>query len=318
MREPLDPALADLVADFESAGHPPWHALSVDAARELEADLFTPDEASREPVGSINDVAIEHDDTGGDPDSVPVDIDVRVYTPESAGPHPMLVFYHGGGWMLGTLDSADDLCRGLCRRTNRVVVSVDYRLAPEHHFPAGLADAICVYRWCREYGEELGGDTDDIAVAGTSAGGNLATSVARFSTEFKETPVADHQLLLYPMLDCEHTYDSYEENADAPFLVPEDVAWFWDNYLRHDVDTANPYAVPLAAPDVTELPPTTIATAGHDPLRDEAFVFADRLADAGVEVTEYHYPSLCHGFLSMADDVPAADSAFDDIASSLD
>lgn len=313
MREPLDPDLATLVADYESVGIPPWHSLSVDEARALEADLFTPDEDTADPVGSVGETVIESTDTNAET----VEIDVRVYTPETAGPHPMLVFCHGGGWMLGTLDSADDICRGLCRRMDRIIVSVDYRLAPEHPFPAGLADAICVYRWCREHGHAIEGNPDDVAVGGTSAGGNLTAGVARFSAEFDGTPTADHQVLLYPMLDCDPTYDSYTENEDAPFLCAADVAWFWKHYFRHDVDSANPYAVPMHATEFAPLPPVTIATAGHDPLRDEAFAYADDLVESGVEVTEFHYPSLCHGFLSMADDVPAAAAAFDDIATAI-
>lgn len=309
MRDSMDPALADLVAEFEAEELPPWHTLSVDEARRLEDDLFTPEPDTREDVGSVTEFEID-----GDAGPIPL----RVYTPDASGPHPVLVFCHGGGWIMGTLDSADDICRGFCRRAGRVVVSVDYRLAPEHQFPAGLADAITALEWVGANAETIDGAPDDIAVAGTSAGGNLAAGLARYSTTAGTAPTVSRQLLLYPMLDRDTTRDSYRENADAPFLVPADVEWFWSEYLRHDVDAANPYAVPIDGLNLESLPPATIASAGHDPLYSEADAYAELLQEAGVDVVHNHYPTLCHGFLSMATDVPAASNAFDELAATLE
>ena len=309
MRAPLDPALADLVGRFETREIPPWHTLSGEDARRLEDELFTPAPDAREDVGEVTEREIE-----GDAGTIPL----RIYTPDATGPHPLLVFCHGGGWIMGTLDSADDLCRGLCRRAERVVVSVDYRLAPEHPFPAGLADAITALEWAGENADPIEGSAEDIAVAGTSAGGNLAAGLARYSTVAPDTPDVSRQLLLYPMLDRDTSRESYRQNADAPFLVPADVEWFWDQYLRHDVDAANPYAVPLEGSELGTLPPATIASAGHDPLYSEAIAYAEALQDADAAVDHRHYPSLCHGFLSMADEVPAASDAFDELAATLD
>lgn len=308
MRDPLDPALADLVAEFEKREIPPWHTLSIDEARRLEDDLFTPEPEDREDVGAVSEFEIE-----GEAGAIPL----RVYTPNARGPHPVIVFCHGGGWIMGTLDSADDICRGFCRRTDRVVVSVDYRLAPENPFPAALVDVISALEWVGANAASIDGDPDDIAVAGTSAGGNLAAGLARYSTITDTAPAVSRQLLLYPMLDRDTTRESYRENADAPFLVPADVEWFWDQYLRHEVDAANPYAVPLTGPHLESLPPATIATAGHDPLYSEAFAYAAELRKAGVNVIHRHYPDLCHGFLSMAADVPAASDAFHELAATL-
>lgn len=310
MREPLDPSLVALVDAYEVEGIPRWHEMSVDEARRVENELFTPDDAATDPVGAVTDVRVVGPREGGE-------VPVRIYSPNSSGPHPTMVFCHGGGWMLGTLDSADDLCRGLCRRTDHVVVSVDYRLAPEHPFPAGLTDAIEVLSWCGTTPDALPEPDGTVVVAGTSAGGTLAAGLARFSVEFDDAPEVAHQLLLYPMLDDSLAQPSYEANADAPFLVPADVAWFWNTYLRHEVDSRHPYAVPLTDARRDELPPCTIATAGHDPLRDEGAQFAALLDESGIDVAHYDYPSLCHGFLSMADEVPAAEAAFDEIAQRL-
>lgn len=309
MREPLDPALADLVADFEAREIPPWHSLTIDEARRLEDDLFTPAPGARADVGGVTGFDVE-----GDTGTIPI----RVYTPDEPGPHPLLVFCHGGGWIMGTLDSADDLCRGFCHHAGRVVVSVDYRLAPENPFPAGLADAITILEWAGEKAETIDGRPDEIAVAGTSAGGNLAAGLARYSTTSNDIPTVSRQLLLYPMLDRDTSRASFRVNADAPFLVPEDIEWFWNEYLRHVVDAANPYAVPLHGPDLDALPSATIASAGHDPLYGEAVAYTEALEEAGVDVVHRHYPSLCHGFLSMADEVPAASEAFDELAATLD
>lgn len=309
MRGPMDPALAEIVAEFEKREIPPWHTLSVEEARRLENDLFTPEPEAREAVGAVTEFEI-----AGDGGSIPL----RVYTPSAPGPHPVLVFCHGGGWIMGTLDSADDICRGFCRRAGRAIVSVDYRLAPEHPFPAGLADAISALEWVGANAGSIDGDPDEIVVAGTSAGGNLAAGLARYSTTVDTVPDVSRQLLLYPMLDRDTSRDSYRENADAPFLVPEDVEWFWDEYLRYDIDAANPYAVPLDGPDLEALPPATVASAGHDPLYSEAFAYADQLQGAGVDAVHQHYSGLCHGFLSLAADVPTASDAFDELAATLE
>jgi acetyl esterase len=297
----LDSDLAAAVDDVADAGVPPWHAMSVDAARRVEDEVFAP--AERPPVDLVRDVEIP-----GPESPVPL----RAYRPDAADP-ATTVFYHGGGWTLGTLDSVDVVCRRFARRTGTVVLSVDYRLAPEHPFPAAVDDAHAALAWAADHADAFGADPDRLAVAGTSAGGNLAAATALRARETGGPEVAQ-QALLYPILDHALDTDSYDENAEAPLLTRADMAWFWEQYLRSPVDGHNPFASPLRAPDLAGLPPATVLTAGYDPLRDEAAAYADRLDDAGVDVERHHYPALAHGFLSLASDVPAADGAFDRLA----
>ena len=310
----LDPEMATAITEIERAGVPPWHALTVESARRVEDEVFTADESR--PVGFVRDLAIPG--PGGE-------IPIRIYRPDvgdggeaSVGPpgqpdRPVVVFYHGGGWVLGTLDSIDGVCRELAIRADCVVVSVDYRLAPEHPFPAAVEDAVAALSWVAEHAGAVGGDTDHVAVAGTSAGGNLAAATALHARDF-DGPDIDAQCLLYPITDHELDTDSYAENADGPLLSRADMEWFWDQYLRSPVDAANPYAAPLRAKDFTDLPPATVVTAGFDPLRDEGVAYAERLADAGVAVDHHHYPGMAHGFLSLTDGVTTADEGMDAVA----
>ncbi|SEO79813.1 acetyl esterase [Halogranum amylolyticum] len=298
----MDSQLATVVDEIDAEGVPEWHAMSVDCARRVEDEVFTSD--SQQAMGFVRDYAFDGPDG---------DVPVRVYRPEVTTPAPTVVFYHGGGWTLGTLDSADDLCRNLARRVGAVVVSVDYRLAPEHPFPAGLDDAAAALAWVAEHAATFGGDPERLAVAGTSAGGNLAAAVALRAREFDGPDVA-HQALLYPITDRAFDTDSYSQNADGPLLTRADMEWFWAQYLRSPVDGANPYASVLRAPDLSELPPATVVTAGFDPLCDDGAAYADRLADAGVDVAHQHHPTMAHGFLSLSDAVDVADTAFDALA----
>lgn len=316
----MDPAAADAVADIEALGVPQWHTLSVESARRIEADVFAPD--SLPPVPFVRDLSIPG--RGGE-------IPLRVYRPrpldgrrdERAGadgtatePLPVLVFYHGGGWVLGTLDSAGSICRALARRADCAVVSVDYRLAPEHPFPAAVEDAYTAVSWVADNAESVGGDPGRVAVGGTSAGGTLAAATARRARDADGPDIA-HQLLCYPATDYAFDTDSYRENADGPLLTKADMEWFWAQYLRSPVDEANPYAVPMRAADVTDLPSATVVTGGFDPLRDDGVAYADRLDHGGAAVTRVHAPGLPHGFLSLVDEVPRAKEAMDAVADSL-
>ncbi|MFC6786013.1 alpha/beta hydrolase [Halobaculum halobium] len=307
----LDPELREVVAEVEALGVPPWHALSVESARRIEDELFggdggadpNRDRGSVEPVASTLDLGID----GPDGDALPL----RVYRP-SETPAPTLVFFHGGGWCLGTLDSADDLARRLCRRVGAVVVSVDYRLAPEHQFPAAVDDAVRALRWTREHDARFGGN-GVVGVAGSSAGGNLAAA-ASLATPDGEAPAV--QTLLYPIVGSDFGTDSYEANADGPLLTRADMRRFWREYLRSDVDAANPHAAPLRArdPDLAATAPAVVVTGERDPLRDDGAAYVDRLSDVGVDAEHLDYEGMCHGFLSFADEVAVADAAFDDLA----
>jgi acetyl esterase len=301
----LDSQVQEVIEEFAELGLPAWSALSVDSARRIEDDLFGPTDPPA--VERVSDLAI--DGPGGD-------LPLRVYHPAPGERLPMLCFFHGGLWALGTLDSIDGVCRRLARRANRVVVSVDYRLAPENPFPNGLDDCVAALNWTADHGEALGGDPSTIALGGTSAGGNLAAATSLFVREFGG-PAIERQLLLYPMTDLSVDYDSYDERADGPLLTRRDVAWAHEQYLRSPVDRVNPLAAPVRARSHESLPPATVVTAGFDPLRDEGARYARLLADAGVDVSHDHAPAMPHGFLSLAGEVDAADAALDRVAASL-
>ncbi|UPV75585.1 alpha/beta hydrolase [Halorussus limi] len=311
LRTELDPEVAEVVADIESAGVPEWSAMSVESARRVEDEVFSGGDPPE--VGFVRELAIPGQDASAG------EIPIRVYRHEeiaNSDRAPVLVYYHGGGWVLGTLDSIDGVCRRLARRGECVVVSVDYRLAPEHPFPAAVEDADAALRWVADRAESFGGDPERLAVGGTSAGGNLAAVTALRSRE-TGGPRLSRQFLFYPITDYAFDTDSYAENGDGPLLTEADMRWFWDRYLRSEVDGANPYAAPLRAPDLSGLPPATVVTCGFDPLRDEGVAYAERLAEAGVEVRHDHHPDQPHGFLSTSESVSAADEALDDIGAEL-
>jgi len=303
------PAVRDLLAELDAAGVPESNALSVEGARTLQDDLFALPE-DPESVGAVRDYAI-----AGPAGGIPV----RIYEPEGSGPFPVLVFFHGGGWVLGGLDTHDPTCRALTNASDCVVVSVDYRRAPEHPFPAPVEDCYAALRWVSENTDVVHGDADRIAVGGDSAGGNLAAAVAQLARD-RDGPAIAYQALLYPVADHAFDTDSYAENAEGYFLTKADMEWFWDHYLPNDIAGRNPYASPLRARDLTGLPPATVVTCGFDPLRDEGVAYADRLADAGVEVTHRHYDEMIHGFASMLvdPDMDRARDAVDAVGSDLD
>lgn len=247
------------------------------------------------------------------PDS---EIAVRIYTPESAGPLPALVYFHGGGWVLGDLDGSDAQCRTLTNAVRCVTVSVDYRLAPEAKFPAPAEDCYAATRWVVEYAAELGCDPGRVAVGGTSAGANLAAAVPLMARDRGHPPIA-FQLLVYPITDGGMETPSYRENAEGYFLTRAAMDWFWKHYVRSDADRVHPYAAPLNATDLSGLPPALVITAEHDPLRDEGEAYAARLRDAGVAVTCTRYDGTIHSFVSMAANLEIGQRALGQIIGAL-
>lgn len=296
----LDPVLDRLAADPQSG------ALSPEGARRISRERRT--DADGDPVHAVRDLLISG--PGGD-------LPIRVYRPGGDGPYPLIVFFHGGGWVLGSLDSHDPLCRTLSNACEAIVLAVDYRLAPEHAFPAPLLDCYAATRWAAEYGEEVGGDADRVIVAGTSAGGNLAACVSLLARD-RGDPDIQYQVLIYPVTDVSLEYDSYDENDDYPANRPG-MAWYWDQYLDREIDGAHPYAVPMRARDLSGLPPATVLTAGYDGLRDEGTAYAERLATAGVPVEHRNYADMIHGFfgLTAVPDLDRAREAHADIAGDL-
>ena len=245
------------------------------------------------------------------------EIPVRIYAPHGArGQLPVTVYYHGGGWVVGDLDTHDLPLRKLAHDAETLVVSVDYRRAPEHKFPAAVLDATAAYRWVRAHASTIGGDPARVAVAGDSAGGNLAAVVSQITHKADE-PAPDFQLLIYPVTDLSAESRSYELFAEGYFLERATMRWFANLYLEDEQAARDPRASPLLANDVSGLPPAYIATAGFDPLRDEGEAYAARLQRAKVPVELRRYPSLIHGFVAMAGAIDEAGVAFDDLATAL-
>ncbi|MEV0323786.1 alpha/beta hydrolase [Streptomyces sp. NPDC050658] len=235
----------------------------------------------------------------GEADGVPV----RVYDPRAVENSPVVVFLHGGGFTLCDLDSHDAFCRAMADATGAVVVSVDYRRAPEHPFPAGPEDAYTALLWAaKTYTGRR------IAVAGDSSGATLATVLTLLSRDRGGPPIA-FQALYYPMLDPSRSGASHKENAQGYFLTADHVRWYWEQYLSSDQDAADPYATPLHRAELAGLPPAHVVTAGLDPLRDEGEAYAAALAAAGVPVEQRRYDGMFHGFLTMAAALPAAADA---------
>lgn len=304
--EPHPQAKAVLDA-VESSPMPPTYALSVESARAVLEEFFGNEDPR--PLGDVSEFAIE-----GPEGAIPL----RVYQPPTPDPHPAVVFFHGGGWVIGSLDTHDNICRWLCDEADCTVVSVDYRLAPEHPFPAAVEDCYAATAWVDAYGEKLGIDTDRIAVAGDSAGGNFAAAVSLLARD-RGGPELAHQALLYPAvasLDL-HDFDSYDENGEGYLLEREGSAWYYDHYLDSSIHARNPYATPLLADSHADLPPATVCTVGFGLHRDEGIAYAGRLESAGVDVAHHHYPEMVHSFVSLTDLLSRSEDALDALGERL-
>lgn len=284
---PLDSQAKFILDEMEAAGAPPTHTLSPEEAR--QATDFKLLAGEPEEVRKVENRMIPG--PGGE-------IPVRIYTPEGNGPFPILVYYHGGGWVIGNLETVDVPCRMLTNKASCIVVSVDYRLAPEHKFPAAVEDAYAAAKWAVEEASSIGGDSNRVAVGGDSAGGNLAAAVALMARDKKDLKLV-YQMLIYPATNHDFNTDSHRENAEGYLLTRDSIVWFWNHYLRNEEDSKNPYASPLLAGNFKELPPALVLTAEYDPLRDEGEAYAAKLREAGIPVEEKRYEGMIHGFFWM-------------------
>jgi acetyl esterase len=307
---PLDPQIATILDFIASMGAPSLSAGTVEEARAgfQVSTVGVRDVSTLAQVKSVEDISVP----GGDgPRSA------RVYRPEVEGPTPTMVFFHGGGFVIGDIETHDDQARLICRDGAMVVVSVDYRLAPEHPFPAGFEDCLAATRWAAENIADLGGDARKLVVGGDSAGGNLSAVVALACRE--SGPALAAQFLIYPGVDFSEDadYPSRVENAEGYFLTAADMLWFSGLYITPGSDVSDPRLSPIQASSLADAPPAIIGTAEFDPLRDEGVAYGKALADAGVAVTARTYDGMIHGFFGFGQYSAAAAEAVTDMIGEL-
>jgi len=285
---PLDPQVQEFLKQAAVPGAPALHELPVAQVRELVSSLMGANPNS-EAVGAVSNLSVPG--PGGE-------IPVRVYLPRNSGPVPILVYLHGGGWVAGNVDAYDATCRALTNAAACAVVSVEYRLAPEHKFPAAPDDCYAAVKWVAAHAAQFGGDVTRLAVGGDSAGGNLTTVVAHMARD-RGGPRIAFQLLIYPVTDYNFGTRSYQQNADGYLLTKDAMKWFWNHYLREEADGSSPLASPLRSTKLAGLPPAFVMTAEFDPLRDEGEAYGERLIEAGVPTVVKRYDGMIHGFFSL-------------------
>jgi len=303
---PLDPQCEALLNQMAEAGAPPPETVSVEDNRALIAMIA-------ELSGPPEDVARVEDVNVPGPAG---DIPVRVYVPAGEGPFPTVVFFHGGGWVIGNIDSHDVPVRRLTNLVPAVVMSVDYRLAPEHPFPAAPQDCYAATVWAAENAGSYNGDGRRLAVAGDSAGGNLAAVVAQMARDQGGPPIA-FQLLVYPAVDARMTHASITENGDGYLLTKGFMEWFYGHYLAKEADADDPLASPMKASSLAGLPPALVLTAEFDPLRDEGEAYAEALKAAGGQATAKRYDGMIHGFFQLGGVVDRNNELLNDSATAL-
>ena len=301
---PLDPQIRQVMEDTAALGLPAPYTVSPEEARA---------NAKKRPRSPGPEVAKVEDRSIPGPDS---DVPVRVYTPQGNGPFPILAWYHGGGWVVGDLESADATARDLCVGGECVVVSVDYRLAPDAKFPGPANDCWAATTWAVENAVSINGDASRLAVGGDSAGGNLAAAMCLMAAD-QGGPEIVFQLLIYPVTDVDFTTVSYDDNAEGYGLTKVTMEWYWDHYLESMADASNPYAAPLQAKSLAGQPPALVITAEYDPLRDEGETYAKRLSEAGVATTATRYDGVIHGFFNMNAVVDKSQQAVDEASAAL-
>ena len=299
------PEVGALLDELIAAGRPSSRTLPLPDGRRNFDEMIDP-LTDHPEVGAVEDRTITIDGR---------DVPVRIYRPAEPARAGVSVFFHGGGWVFGDLESHDGVCRSLTRNSGITTVAVHYQRAPEHPFPAALDDAVGVVRWLAAHGREIGVDARPLAVVGDSSGANLAAAVSLVLRDEGDSPVA-FQALLYPNTDPAMDTESYQENADDPFLSKDEMIWYWAQYGDGKAPD-DPRAALSMATDLRGLPPTYLLTAGFDPLRDEGRAFGDALRRAGVPVQGSEYQDMPHGFLLFAGRLSRAQEGLSEIADAI-
>ncbi|MFF8387020.1 alpha/beta hydrolase [Streptomyces kanasensis] len=304
----FDPQLRALYDQRAAQGVVPLYEMTLAEARAADLAAVQDAAGTPEPVREVFDEVIP-----GPAGTLPV----RVYRPGADhGPLPVLVYFFGGGWTLGSIETSDAICRSLTNAAGCLTVAVGYRLAPENKFPAAVEDCFAGLRWTAEHAARLGGDPSRIAVGGDSAGGNLAAAMTLLARD-AGGPALLAQLLVYPNTDYHADTPSRRENTDALLFNDKSVQWYWDNYLTSPEEGGNPLVSPLRASCHAGLPQALVITAEYDPLRDEGEQYARRLRDSGVPVESTRYPGVAHGFFAMSGALDAGGRALDQAAAYL-
>jgi acetyl esterase len=303
----MDPK-AQIVGEFVKSIRVPGHFPPLPELRQQLRTMVTLMDEPAPPLPRVEDIRIP-----GPAGEIPA----RVYAPSAGGvPLPTVTYFHGGGWVQGDLETHHGLCARLAKHAGALVVAVDYRLAPEHKFPAAVEDCLAAYRWVRDRGRDIGADPARVAVAGDSAGGNLSAVVSQLATS-GAGPAPTCQVLIYPAVDFALDTDSHRDLADGHVIPRDRIAWYTEQYLRSPADQADLRASPLRAPGLAGQPPSLIVTAGFDPLRDEGRAYADRLREAGVDVVYREYPGQIHAFVSLTKAIPQGMACTREIAEYL-
>ena len=302
---PLDPQARKMIEATAALNLPPTSQMTPAQARASvrERSAVLP----REEVASVRDHQLAV--AGGT-------VTVRVFTPRGTGPKPALVYFHGGGWVTGDIETHDGICRTLANAADCVVASVDYRCAPEHTFPTAAEDAYAALQWIAAEANALVVDERRLAVCGDSAGGNLAAAVA-LMTRDRGGPALAFQALVYPVTDCDFDRPSYKDNAEGYNLTSESMRYYWDQYVPNSADRVHPYVSPIRAASLAGIAPALVITAEYDPLRDEGEAYARALGAAGVPVTLTRYPGMIHAFFRFTNSVDAARAAVAEVVAAL-
>ena len=303
---PLDHQVKEILKEAEALGLPAYQDLSPAEARRQMLDLAPP----VDPLLSVKRVV---DRSIPGPEG---EIPLRLYYPAGDPPFATLVYFHGGGWVIGDLDTHHGFCHALAKTSGCLIVAVDYRLAPEHRYPAAVEDAYAATNWVAQNSDAIQADPIRLAVGGDSAGGHLAAVVALMARD-RRGPRIDLQILIYPITDCSFNTPSYIENKEGYMLTRDLMKWFWNHFIEDENQANDPYVSPLRADNLSDLPPALIVTAEYDPLRDEGEAYGKKLQEAGANVTLSRYPGMIHAFIRMTALVDKANEALDEVAGKL-